>query len=125
MRIVMRRKIVPEDLDMNETLRIHPQYGMIVKEYEEEGEIAANVEEELSPEVLRRLMSKRMVEILEILERGELINISELARKLGRSIPNVYYDLQFMEKHRIIYLRKMGSVKIPILLLEEIRVEVD
>ncbi|HDJ97293.1 MAG TPA: ArsR family transcriptional regulator [Thermofilum sp.] len=125
MRIVMRRKIVPEDLDVNETLRIHPQYGMIVKEYEEEGEIAANVEEELSPEVLRRLMSKRMVEILEILERGELINISELARKLGRSIPNVYYDLQFMEKHRIIYLRKMGSVKIPILLLEEIRVEVD
>ena len=125
MRIVMRRKIVPEDLDMNETLRIHPQYGMIVKEYEEEGEIAANVEEELSPEVLRRLMSKRMVEILEILERGELINISELARKLGRSIPNVYYDLQFMKKHRIIYLRKMGSVKIPILLLEEIRVEVD
>jgi len=121
----MRRKIVPEDLDVNETLRIHPQYGMIVKEYEEEGEIAANVEEELSPEVLRRLMSKRMVEILEILERGELINISELARKLGRSIPNVYYDLQFMEKHRIIYLRKMGSVKIPILLLEEIRVEVD
>ena len=125
MRIIMRRKIVPEDLDVNETLRIHPQYGMIVKEYEEEGEIAANVEEELSPEVLRRLMSKRMVEILEILERGELINISELARKLGRSIPNVYYDLQFMEKHRIIYLRKMGSVKIPILLLEAIRVEVD
>ncbi len=125
MRIVMRRKIVPEDLEVNEKLRIHPQYGMIVKEYEEEGEIAANVEEELSPEVLRRLMSKRMVEILEILERGELINISELARKLGRSIPNVYYDLQFMEKHRIIYLRKMGSVKIPILLLEEIRVEVD
>jgi len=125
MRIVMRRKIVPEDLEVNEKLRIHPQYGMIVKEYEEEGEIAANVEEELSPEVLRRLMSKRMVEILEILERGELINISELARKLGRSIPNVYYDLQFMEKHRIIYLRKMGSVKIPILLLEAIRVEVD
>lgn len=125
MRIVMRRKIVPEDLDVNETLKIHPQYGMIVKEYEEEGEITANVEEELSPEVLRRLMSKRMVEILEILERRELINISELARKLGRSIPNVYHDLQFMEKHRIIYLRKMGSIKIPILLLEEIRIEID
>jgi len=121
----MRRKIVPEDLEVNETLRFHPQYGMFIKEYEEEGEIAANVEEELPPKVLRRLMSKRMVEILEILERGESINISELARKLGRSVPNVYYDLQFLEKHRVVYLRRMGSIKIPILLLEEIRVRFD
>jgi len=125
MRIIMRRKIVPEDLEVNETLRFHPQYGMFIKEYEEEGEIAANVEEELPPKVLRRLMSKRMVEILEILERGESINISELARKLGRSVPNVYYDLQFLEKHRVVYLRRMGSIKIPILLLEEIRVRFD
>jgi len=33
--------------------------------------------------------------------------------------------LQFLEKHRVVYLRRMGSIKIPILLLEEIRVRFD
>jgi len=93
-----------------------------LREYEEEGEEIFAKEEEIDPAIVKRLLSKNMVQLLIEVEKG-VDSISDLARKLGRSTPNVYKDLQFLHQHGLISFLKRGRYVIPYLLIEEIYIE--
>lgn len=127
MRVVARRRVTPDELEreLKERSGKIPlsDLEMAIMEYEEDGETTLTIEEEVSPAVVRKLLSPRTLELIEYLERGVSTSISEIARVLGRSVPNVYNDIKFLERQGFVYLRKWGRLAIPTLLLEEIRIE--
>ena len=127
MRVVVRRRVLPEELEDGSIAGeiSEEEYRRALKEYEEDGETTLTVEHELSPESARRVLTPRMVELIENLERGGTASISDLARRLGRSIPNVYVDLKYLEELGIVYFRRIGRKAYPILLAGEIRVELN
>jgi len=90
--------------------------------YEEDGEFFYVVEEEISPDIARRILSPKMVELVRQIAIG-VDSISDLARKLGRSVSNVYKDLRFLADIGIVELYPIGRRKKPYLLAEEIVVE--
>jgi len=127
MRVVVRRRVLPEELEDGSIAGeiSEEDYRRALKEYEEDGETTLTIEREVSPENARRVLMPRMVELIESLEKGGIASISDLARKLGRSIPNVYVDLKYLEELGIACFRRIGRKAYPILLAEEIRVELD
>ncbi|HDJ89129.1 MAG TPA: ArsR family transcriptional regulator [Thermoprotei archaeon] len=92
-------------------------------EYEEDGESFYLAEEEISNNIARRLLSEKMIKILEEILKG-VDSISDLARKTGRSVSNIDRDLKFLEKNKIIGFWKKGKRKIPYLLLKEIVIQI-
>ena len=128
MRVVVRRRITPEELQRELTsytgLVSPVDLERAVMEYEEDGETTLTVEEEVPVNVLRRLVSPRMLQVLEVLRKGGSACISEIARALGRSVPNVYSDVKFLEKHGFVYISRRGRLAVPVLLLEEVRLEI-
>jgi len=128
MRAVVRRRITPEELQRELTsytgLISLADLERAVMEYEEDGETTLTVEEEVPVDVLRRLVSPKMLQVLELLRKSGSACISEIARALGRSVPNVYSDIKFLEKHNLVYISRRGRLAVPVLLLEEIRLEV-
>ena len=93
-----------------------------IREYEEDGEETFIKEEEGDPSVVRRLLTDNMVELLKEIERG-VNSISELARRVGRSVSNVYNDLQFLYRNGFLGFQKRGRHVVPYLLLEEIVID--
>ena len=93
--------------------------------YEEEGEeVETWTRIEIPLKVARRLLSKRMLELLHLLsQRGEY-SISELARTLQRSTPNVHRDLVFLKRYGLITIIEKGHEKTPILLLRKIIIDI-
>ncbi len=93
-----------------------------IREYEEDGEETFIKEEEGDPSVVRRLLTDNMVELLKEIGRG-VNSISELARRVGRSVSNVYNDLQFLYRNGFLGFQKRGRHVVPYLLLEEIVID--
>lgn len=125
--IVKRRAIGPELLKLlqvaerdghkREARKLRRAY----MEYEEEGEAVISIEEEGSPDDIRRLLSENIARIIDIIKREQL-SISELADKLKRSVSNVYSDIMFLENKKFVVTFKRGRRRIPVLLLEEVRI---
>jgi len=93
-----------------------------LREYEEEGEEVFVKEEEVDPRLVRRILSPGMVELIEEISRG-VSSISDLARRLNRSTPNVYNDLKFLAECGIVGFHRKGRSMRPYLLAEEILIE--
>jgi len=131
MKIYVRRKILFDEilsfmknpqLLQNTNLSIEDVKKAYL-EYEEEGETDLEIIEQIPYRTFLRLMQPKPVELIEII-KNEQLYISEIARKLNRSISNVYYDLKILNKHKIISFNKSGKYSIPILLLKEIRINI-
>jgi len=131
MKIYVRRKILFDEilsfmrnpqLLQNTNLSIEDVKKAYL-EYEEEGETDLEIIEQIPYGTFLKLMQPKPVELIEII-KNEQLYISEIARKLNRSISNVYYDLKILNKHKIISFNKSGKYSIPILLLKEIRINI-
>jgi len=146
--IKIRRKLLPEEM-LDRIRKIEEKYGKVGKlekavrkssamfdiymelislknaymEYEEDGETFYLFEEKISNKTARRLLSTKMINILEEISNG-VDSISDLARKIRRSVSNVDKDLKFLEKNKIIGFWRRGRKKIPYLLLKEIVIQV-
>ncbi|MEM3137318.1 MAG: hypothetical protein QW760_02270, partial [Thermofilaceae archaeon] len=94
----------------------------LVAVYEEEGECTYTIVEEVPLNILRKILSPGIIELLEVLKTYKNVNLSDTARLLNRSPSNVYVDLKLLAMHRIIHLEKLGKQVIPYLLLDEIKV---
>ncbi len=121
-KVFVERALTPEDLiQARRVTRLRKAY----LEYEEEGEEPPMwVREEIPLEVARRLLSDKIVEIIEVLSSKKEYNITKLAEALQRSPPNVYRDLVFLKKYRLLTFIDRGREKIPVLLLKRVVVEV-
>ncbi len=121
-KVFVERALTPEDLiQARRVTRLRKAY----LEYEEEGEEPPMwVREEVPLEVARRLLSDKIVEIVEVLSSKKEYNITKLAEALQRSPPNVYRDLVFLKKHKLLTFIDRGREKIPVLLLKRVVVEV-
>ncbi|HDD33917.1 MAG TPA: ArsR family transcriptional regulator, partial [Thermofilaceae archaeon] len=82
------------------------------------------VEEEIPLTLARRLLSAKIVELLEFLRDREGLCVSEIARTLNRSPSNVYNDLKLLADYNVIALERRGRRTIPRLLVEELRIAV-
>lgn len=129
MKILVRRRVTFDEILF---LRENPQYlqrtnltkEILEKaylEYEEEGETDLELVEELPYRILLRIMHPKMVELIDLM-KAERLNISQISRKLDRSVSNVYSDLKYLQKNKLVMFNKVGKNIIPVLLLREIRI---
>jgi len=129
-KVYLKRRLRPDEMlerigeleaggRREEALRLAAAYMA----YEEEGESSVLVEEEVPFEVARKLLSKRMLELISCIKRSGEKSVSELARELGRSPSNVHADVAFLSRYNIVYLERQGRRVVPYLLAEELRVE--
>lgn len=119
MKAIAERELTREDFDNALTsAKLEKIYLM----YEEEGDEALHrtIREEIPVEVVHRLTSRRMVELIEVLSRSRGENITRLASILSRSVPNVYRDLRFLERYKLVRFEERGREKIPMLTLKRI-----
>ncbi|HDI31616.1 MAG TPA: HTH domain-containing protein [Thermofilum sp.] len=130
MKILVKRKVTDEEIFNLIQRRLPPRYHIKLEdlqsaymEYEEEGETILTVSEEYDLETVRRLLTPRMTELLEIIKK-ERYSISELAKKLNRSPSNVYNDVKFLVNNKFALLLSKGRAKIPILLIESIEIKI-
>lgn len=93
----------------------------ILRLSEEEGEAdyVEELEEAYDPEIHGRLFSPTIVKLLSTIASGEVESVSQLARKLGRDVGNVYRDLKWLESLGLVYLENNGRKKAPRLLVLE------
>ena len=93
----------------------------ILRLSEEEGEAdyVEELEEAYDPEVHGRLFSPAIIKLLSTIASGEAESVSQLARRLGRDVGNVYRDLKLLESLGLIHLEKNGRKRVPRLLVLE------
>ena len=119
---LLSKLIISRDERLRDKLNEWLNALQALREYEEEGEEVFVKEEEVEPGIVKRLLTDNMVKLLNEIEEG-VSSISDLARKLGRSVSNVHNDLQFLYRNGFIAFRKIGRHVIPYLLIEEIIIE--
>lgn len=129
MRAIVRRKVTPEELleriGLAETLKdeeVLPDLLAAYMAYEEEGEYSYIVEEEVPLSLARRLLSPNMSKLIDFLKSNEGLCVSEMARALNRSPPNVYADLKFLANYNLVTFERRGRRAVPHLLMEELRI---
>ncbi|MEM1509081.1 MAG: hypothetical protein QW291_04525 [Thermofilaceae archaeon] len=126
MQAFLKRRVTREELLMiDKDLGIEFEEARpkdLVAVYEEEGECTYTIVEEVPLNILRKILSPGIIELLEVLKTYKNVNLSDTARLLNRSPSNVYVDLKLLAMHRIIHLEKLGKQVIPYLLLDEIKV---
>lgn len=123
MRVVIERELTREDLDS-----VKPgdrRYDKLFSAYEEEGDESLHwtIKEEKDASVVRRLLSPRMLELVDMLARNRGLSVTELAEALGRSPSNVYRDLLFLKKHKLLRFENKGRKRIPLLTLRRITLQ--
>uniref|UniRef100_A0A7J3X5D0 ArsR family transcriptional regulator n=1 Tax=Thermofilum pendens TaxID=2269 RepID=A0A7J3X5D0_THEPE len=122
-RVVIERELTREDLDS-----VKPgdrRYDKLFSAYEEEGDESLHwtIKEEKDASVVRRLLSPRMLELVDMLARNRGLSVTELAEALGRSPSNVYRDLLFLKKHKLLRFENKGRKRIPLLTLRRITLQ--
>lgn len=119
MRVVVERELTREDFDSK---RISSKLEKLYLMYEEEGDEALHrtIREEIPLEVVRRLLSRRMVELIDALSRSSGESITQLANSLGRSVANVYRDLKFLKRYKLVRFEARGRERIPLLTLKRV-----
>lgn len=123
MRVYVERLVTPED--MSKAALHSGKLRMAYSEYEEEGEEYSTwIREELPPAIVRKLLSRRISELLTLLSQKSTLNITQLAGQLQRSPSNVHRDLALLRKYRLITFIDRGREKIPFLLARRIIIEI-
>lgn len=116
---IVERELTREDFNNAPAgSRLEKLYFM----YEEEGDEAlrGTIREEIPADVVHRLTSKRMRELIDLLARSKGESITSIASALGRSVPNVYRDLKLLEKFRLVRFEERGRERIPALTLKRL-----
>jgi len=123
MRVVVERELTREDLDS--VRPVGRRYDKLFSAYEEEGDESLHwtIREEKDAAFVRRLLSPRMLELVEALARNKGLSITELAELLGRSPSNVHRDLVFLKRHRLLRFENKGRKRIPLLTLKRITLQ--
>ncbi|MFZ8855325.1 MAG: helix-turn-helix domain-containing protein [Thermofilaceae archaeon] len=123
MRIVVERELTREDLDAKPGDR---RYDKLFSAYEEEGDESLHwtIREEKDAGFVRRLLSPRMLELVEALARNRGLSVTELAEVLGRSPSNVYRDLLFLKRHKLLRFENKGRKRMPLLTLKRITLQI-
>lgn len=123
MKIVVERELTREDLDVKPGDR---RYDKLFSAYEEEGDESLHwtIREEKDAGFVRRLLSPRMLELVEALARNRGLSVTELAEVLGRSPSNVYRDLLFLKRHKLLRFENKGRKRIPLLTLKRITLQI-
>ncbi|MCC6040062.1 MAG: helix-turn-helix domain-containing protein [Thermofilum sp.] len=123
MKIVVERELTREDLDAKPGDR---RYDKLFSAYEEEGDESLHwtIREEKDAGFVRRLLSPRMLELVEALARNRGLSVTELAEVLGRSPSNVYRDLLFLKRHKLLRFENKGRKRIPLLTLKRITLQI-
>lgn len=123
MKIVVERELTREDLDAKPGDR---RYDKLFSAYEEEGDESLHwtIREEKDAGFVRRLLSPRMLELVEALARNRGLSVTELAEVLGRSPSNVYRDLLFLKRHKLLRFENKGRKRIPLLTLRRITLQI-
>jgi len=91
--------------------------------YVESGELDYSSEEviDLRDKDFEKLLTHKRVELLVALASLRVESINELARRVKRSVKNVYGDLKILERLGFVQLRKLGKRNIvPEVLVKEI-----
>lgn len=117
----MERRALPEELF--EIARREGRGSAAWKaymEYEEDGEYTYIVRAEIPLFVAKRLLSRKMSMLLELLRENSDLGISEIAETLGRSPSNIHRDLEILEAYNLVTYKRRGRKKIPRLNLERI-----
>jgi len=111
-KVYLERKITRDDLAPG-NLEKHPELRELYSLYEEEGDFTYTryIREELPPHVARKILKTRILELLDFLSKNKDIGVSELARSLGRSAPNVSRDLRFLARWKLVRLNEQGKKK--------------
>jgi len=122
-RIVVERELTREDLDAKPGDR---RYDKLFSAYEEEGDESLHwtIREEKDAGFVRRLLSPRMLELVEALARNRGLSVTELAEVLGRSPSNVYRDLLFLKRHKLLRFENKGRKRMPLLTLKRITLQI-
>jgi predicted transcriptional regulator len=122
-KIVVERELTREDLDAKPGDR---RYDKLFSAYEEEGDESLHwtIREEKDAGFVRRLLSPRMLELVEALARNRGLSVTELAEVLGRSPSNVYRDLLFLKRHKLLRFENKGRKRIPLLTLKRITLQI-
>jgi predicted transcriptional regulator len=122
-KIVVERELTREDLDVKPGDR---RYDKLFSAYEEEGDESLHwtIREEKDAGFVRRLLSPRMLELVEALARNRGLSVTELAEVLGRSPSNVYRDLLFLKRHKLLRFENKGRKRIPLLTLKRITLQI-
>ena len=123
MKIVVERELTREDLDAKPGDK---RYDKLFSAYEEEGDESLHwtIREEKDAGFVRRLLSPRMLELVEALARNRGLSVTELAEVLGRSPSNVYRDLLFLKRHKLLRFENKGRKRIPLLTLKRITLQI-
>lgn len=123
MKIVVERELTREDLDAKPGDK---RYDKLFSAYEEEGDESLHwtIKEEKDAGFVRRLLSPRMLELVEALARNRGLSVTELAEVLGRSPSNVYRDLLFLKRHKLLRFENKGRKRIPLLTLKRITLQI-
>lgn len=129
MKAIARRRVTSEELlerlGVAEATNDEKQLSELLEAYmtyEEEGEYSYIVEEEIPLTVARKLLSPRMRDLLEALKSSRGMCLSDLAKMLNRSPPNIHADLALLAEYNLVALERTGRRVVPILMLEEIKV---
>jgi predicted transcriptional regulator len=122
-KIVVERELTREDLDAKPGDK---RYDKLFSAYEEEGDESLHwtIKEEKDAGFVRRLLSPRMLELVEALARNRGLSVTELAEVLGRSPSNVYRDLLFLKRHKLLRFENKGRKRIPLLTLKRITLQI-
>ncbi|MEZ0346513.1 MAG: hypothetical protein ABWK01_08190 [Infirmifilum sp.] len=124
----MIKVYVEKNLTAEELIRMSKNRESLLKAYlayEEEGEeVETYTRVELPVKVARKILSKRNIELLEVLSEKKVSSISNLANILHRSTSNVYRDLEFLRRYGLVSFIERGRQKIPILLVRKILIEI-
>jgi len=130
MRALVSRRVTEEELLSLIQRRLPKRYHVKLEdlhdaymEYEEEGETILTITEEYDIGIVRRLLSPKMSELIDLI-RKERLSIAQIAARLNRSTSNVYKDIRFLIDNKLAYLLRKGRARIPTLLLESIEVKV-
>lgn len=96
---------------------------ILLKLGDEEGELDYYEEEIVAydPAYHRRIFTPNILRILSELSLG-VESVSELARRVGRNVSNVWRDLKFLEKLDFVALLRSGNRVKPMLLAVEVGV---
>ena len=76
-----------------------------------------------NPEKIRELLTEKRLELMKTIMTEEPESITELAEQTNRDIKDVHTDLELLEKKKIVFFKKEGRKKKPVIPYDDIKVD--
>lgn len=75
------------------------------------------------PQEIRKLLTEKRLELINTVMNEKPESITQLAEKLDRDRKEVHQDLKLLEKNKIIFFKKQGRKKKPVMPYKDIKVD--